>query len=268
VAKTNYRTITLDRAKQAVKVYNEGVTGGVKNPYVDEQAIDMFLDGLGLTKGKIERQVEFIGDKYEGAGPKVFVGAPVSSLAERIADSICAMRTEYERAVVSAPPILLGIVSREAVELLYRPFILEKNWHVWFTKFCFWLNQSSFPMEDSRVDEFFLITDGKGSADKYLKFANLFRNFVLSHQGWVPELRKVDDGSDSQPCSENKLWDKMCYGIADLEKSRRAVDKPTAHGTILSKSEEKYASYANNAARQEKRKQEQNTGQKSRNWKG
>ena len=47
----------------------------------------------------------------------------------------------------------------------------------------------------------------------------MFREFTLKNQAWLPEMRKVDAGSDSQPCSENKLWDKIFYGLGKMEKS-------------------------------------------------
>jgi hypothetical protein len=223
MAKTYFRTITLDRAKEAVKVYNVGTNGFVKNPEVDERARVMFAGGLGKTDADIERQVYFIGKDYGGVA-----GRPAAlAFAPHIARDIGANRTQFDQTVRSAQPILIKVPGRAAVHILYAPFVkplvdknkrVARNWQAWFSKFCFWLNQSAFPMEDSRVNDFFLMDD-ENSVDKYLKFADRFRDFARQHQDWLPALRKVDDGSDSQPCSENKLWDKMCYGIADLEKS-------------------------------------------------
>jgi hypothetical protein len=214
---TTYRNITLERAKLAVKVYNEGMYGCVKNPDLDERARVMFEDGLGRADADIERQVRFIGEDYGGAAG--FKAA--YSLTPLIARDIATNRAQYEQAVISAQPILMQVPRRASVNILYAPFVKplhnKSNWQVWFSKFCFWLNQRAFPMEDSRVNDFFLLTD-LNSVDKYLKFADRFRDFALRHEEWVPELRKVDDGSDSQPCSDNKLWDKMCYGLADLGK--------------------------------------------------
>jgi hypothetical protein len=225
MSKTTYRTITLDRAKLAVKVYNEGMYGCVKNPDLDQRARVMFAVGLGKTLSEIELQVYFIGKDYGGVA-----GRPAAlAFAPDVARDIAANREQFEQAVCSAQPILIQVPRRSAVAILYAPFVkplvdrnrVTRNWQVWGTKFWFWLNQRAFPMEDSRVNEFFLITD-ENSVDKYLKFAERFRDFVVRHQDWVPELRKVDDGSDSQPCSDNKLWDKMCYGLADLEKQSAA----------------------------------------------
>ena len=61
---TTSKTVTVDRARQGVKVYNEGLYGSVKNPDFDKRAHGMFADGLGSTLGEIERQVTFIGDDY------------------------------------------------------------------------------------------------------------------------------------------------------------------------------------------------------------
>jgi hypothetical protein len=217
MTKTTYRTITLDRAKLAVKVYNEGMYGCVKNPKLDERAREMFAGGLGKTTSEIEQQVRFIGEDYGGAAG--FKAA--YSLTGEIARDIAANRAQFEQAVSSAQSILIQVPRRASVDILYAPFVKllhnKSNWQVWFSKFCFWLNQRAFPMEDSRVNDFFLITD-LNSVDKYLKFADRFRDFVLCYQDWVPALREVDHGSDSQPCSDNKLWDKMFYGLGDLEK--------------------------------------------------
>ena len=53
---------------------------------------------------------------------------------------------------------------------------------------------------------------------------NKFRTFVLSHQDWLPHLWEADgrvDGEvDGKPlCSDNKLWDKMCMGLIDLDRA-------------------------------------------------
>lgn len=225
---TTYETVTLERAAQAVKVYNEGLYGCVKNPDLDKQAHDMFADGLGPTSEKIERQVKFIGDDYGGVA-----GRPAAiKLAPDIARDIFAKREEYEEAATSAPSILIRVADRNAIELLYRPFVkplIDKNrretsnWLVWAAKFWHHLNPGAFPIEDSRVDDFFKLND-YASVDKYMKLLNKFRTFVLSHQEWLPRLREADgavDGEiDGKPvCSDNKLWDKMCYGLGDLDRA-------------------------------------------------
>jgi hypothetical protein len=217
----SYKTITLDRAGLAVKVYNEGMYGCLKNPDLDQRARVMFKAGLGSTSDEIERQVNFIGRDYGGvAGYKA-----AYVLARDIARDIFANRQQYEQAARSAEPILAQVPSREIIEILYRPFVKpldgKSNWQVWATKFWHFLNPKAFPIEDSRVDKFFVLTDNN-SVDKYLKFLARFREFVLSHQDWLPELRQVDGDVDGEPCSDNKLWDKMCYGLGELEKRSAA----------------------------------------------
>jgi hypothetical protein len=210
---TTYRTITREVAEQAIKAYNDGTYGCLKNPDLDRQACDMFADGLGSTSGKIGRQVEFIGRDYGGAAG--FKAA--YALAPDITRDIVANLEQYEQAALSALPILTQVPSRDTIEILYRPFVKplhgKSNWQVWGTKFWHFLNPDAFPIEDSRVDKFFVLTD-LNSVDKYLKFLNRFREFVLSHQEWLPHLRQVDGGL---AWCDNKLWDKMCYGIGELD---------------------------------------------------
>jgi hypothetical protein len=208
---TTWKTITLENAKSAIKLYNDGTYGCLKNPDLDQQALGMFADGLGSTAGKILRQVEFIGREYGGVA-----GFPSAiKLAESIASDIFKNREEYEKAAYAALPILSEVPSRNTIEILYGPFIKalqgKKNWQVWGSKFWHFLNPNAFPIEDSRVDKFFVLTD-LNSVDKYLKFLNRFREFALSHQGWLPELRQVDGGL---AWCDNKLWDKMCYGLGE-----------------------------------------------------
>src|SRR5271156_2194856 len=114
-----YRTITLQIAESAIKAYNDGTYGCLKNPELDRQALDMFADGLGSSSGKIERQVEFIGRDYGGAAG--FKAA--YSLAPDITRDIVANREQYEQAAVSALPILSQVPGRDTLEILYRPFV-------------------------------------------------------------------------------------------------------------------------------------------------
>ncbi len=208
---TTWRTITLEGAKVAVKLYNNGKYGCLKNPDLDQQALDMFADGLGSGANKILRQVEFIGRDYGGVA-----GYPSAiKLAEKIAQAIFKNRDGYEKAGISAAPIVQDPPSRGTIEILYRPFIQplqgKQNWQVWGSKFWHFLNPDAFPIEDSRVDKFFVLTD-LNSVDKYLKFVTRFREFTLSHQEWVPHLRQIDGGL---AWCDNKLWDKMCYGLGE-----------------------------------------------------
>jgi hypothetical protein len=226
---TTYKTVTLDRACKAVKVYNKGLYGCVKNPDLDKRAHDMFAGGLGSTLGKLERQVVFIGDDYGG-----IAGRPAAlKLAPDIARDIFRIRESYEQAAGSALPIVSNAADRGTIEILYRPFVkplVDKNgpetsnWLVWAAKFWHHLNPLAFPIEDSRVDDFFVLTGDFASVDKYMKFSDRFRSFALSHEDWLPQLRQADGGVDGEVdgmpvCSDNKLWDKMIYGLGDLDRA-------------------------------------------------
>jgi hypothetical protein len=48
-----------------------------------------------------------------------------------------------------------------------------------------------------------------------MKLLQLFRDFVLAHQAWLPRMREVDAGADEIPCADNKLWDKVFYGVGE-----------------------------------------------------
>jgi|SRR6266403_1871518 len=210
---TTYKTVTLERAKLAVRAYNEGVYGCLKNPYVDREAFGMFPDGLGDSREKIFRQLEFIGKNYGGVA-----GFPSAiKLADSIANDIYKNFAEYEQAVYSTKPISVELPKRSTIETLYRPFVKpfngKRHWQVWGAKFWHFLNCDAFPIEDSRVDTFFAINEAN-SVDKYLKFAGKFRDFTISHQEWLPQLRAIDGGD---AWCDNKLWDKMCYGLVDLD---------------------------------------------------
>jgi hypothetical protein len=44
------------------------------------------------------------------------------------------------------------------------------------------------------------------------------------HEDWLPQLRQADGGVDGEVdgtpvCSDNKLWDKMIYGLGDLDRA-------------------------------------------------
>jgi hypothetical protein len=220
--RTTYRTLTLDRACLAINVYNNGYYGNEKNPDLDERARKMFAGGLGPTPDKIEEQVRFVGKDYGGAAG--FKAA--YALIPDIARDIAANRAQFEQAAATAQPILMQVPRRAAVDILYRPFVKpihgRSNWQVWATKFWFHLNPRAFPIEDRFVNNFFMLTDNN-SVDKYLKFADMFRTFTLKYQAWLPRMRQADAGADSQPCSDNKLWDKIFYGLGELEDSEKCA---------------------------------------------
>jgi hypothetical protein len=208
----NYKTITLETAKRAVQVYNLGMYGCLKNPDIDGQALEMFATGLGSTEGEILRQVEFIGRNYGGAAG--FRAA--YALAPDIAHDIAANRDTYDQTARAAPSVTNQKPSYGTVSVLYRPFVKplhgKNNWHVWATKFWRFLNHDAFPIEDSRVDKFFVLSSS-ASVDKYLNFVSRFTSFAATHHEWLPHLQKVDG---NLAWCENKLWDKVCYGVVDL----------------------------------------------------
>jgi hypothetical protein len=87
---TTWRTITLENAKYAVKIYNEGLYGCLKNPDLDGRAREMFTNGLGSTMEQIAQQVEFIGrsdsnkvDRQAQAGRSVNAGAKIDRITPR-----------------------------------------------------------------------------------------------------------------------------------------------------------------------------------------
>jgi hypothetical protein len=93
-----------------------------------------------------------------------------------------------------------------------------KYWLVWATKFWHFPNPAAFPIEDSRADDFFLVKAADNPVGRYLTFAERFRSFILTNQSWLPELRKADGDTG---CSDNKLWDKIWYGLGELEPKTR-----------------------------------------------
>jgi hypothetical protein len=219
---TTCRTVTLDRACRAVEVYNQGLDGhGVVKDDLDIRARKMFANGLGSSTGRIEEQLRFIGADYGGVAgfPSAIVLAP------NIANDIFENREEFERAAIAALPILSRVADRGTIELLFRPFVKplhgKSNWKVWAAKFWHHLNACAFPIRDSRVDTFFILPSSN-PIDEYLELLKRFRAFVVSHQEWLQQLRQADGGVDGEVdgvpvCSDNKLWDKMCYGLVDLD---------------------------------------------------
>lgn len=140
-------------------------------------------------------------------------------LSLRIARRIWENRANYEVAIrrwdFDSP-------LRDILAVLYDPFrepayrrdgIQIENWLVWGTKFRHHLKPDASPIQDSRVDTFFQ-SDEPASVDKYMNFLSRFRAFVVEKRRWLPQMREVDGEVDGpNPCSENKLWDKMIYGL-------------------------------------------------------
>ena len=225
---TTCQTVTLDRACRAVDVYNQGLDGYVPSADLDIRAQKRFANGLGSSRDDIGEQLRFIGSDYGGVA-----GRPAAlKLVPNIAHDIFQNREEYERIAHSAVPILSEVADRNTIDVLYRPFVqplVDKNgretsnWKVWAAKFWHHLNPRAFPIRDSRVDTFFILPSSN-PVDEYLELLNRFRAFVVSHQEWLPHLRRVDGDVDGEVdgvpvCSDNKLWDKMCYGLVDLDKA-------------------------------------------------
>jgi len=210
----DYRTITLDIARQAVQAYNSGCyAGGIKNPELDRQALQLFANGLVLSLEGVQEQVRFIGVDYGGvAGFKA-----AYSLAPAIAHDIHAVRDRYAGLAKSAPSLLHAPSPVEVISELYAPFIKplhgKRNWQVWAAKFWHFLNPEAFPIEDSRVDNFFRLSGRAHSPEKYVFLSNRFREFAMAHQGWLPPLRATDGG---HAWCDNKLWDKVRYGVVEL----------------------------------------------------
>jgi hypothetical protein len=179
---------------------------------IDIKARAIFSAGLATTNDGILRQVRFIGKDYGGvAGQPGAIG-----LAPEIASDILHNREQYQKAASNSSPIFLHIPDRNTIEILYRPFIKDFNrsskWQVWGSKFWHFLNPDAFPIADSRVNRFFDLYSRTNSVEMYLELLKRFRDFALSHQEWLPALREVD--GDYAWC-DNKLWDKMCYGLAE-----------------------------------------------------
>ena len=72
----------------------------------------------------------------------------------------------------------------------------------------------SFSCRGQFVNEFFQINEGN-PVTRYLTFSDKFRAFAQSRVSWLPDLRAVDGGLS---WCDNKLWDKMCYGLGTLGK--------------------------------------------------
>jgi hypothetical protein len=214
----HHSTITIEVAIKAIRAYNSGLYRGVKNIDLDCRARQMFSVGLSITPEGILEQVRFIGKDYGGVA-----AFPVAlSLAPAIANDIYAVRDRYAALVRSAPPLLVSPSSSSVVAELYTPFVKlvhgKRKWQVWAAKFWHFLNPDAFPIEDSRVDKFFGLAGRVHSVDKYVTFLHRFREFAIAHQDWLVPLREADEGHS---WCENKLWDKLCYGVVELDKLPR-----------------------------------------------
>lgn len=213
----NFENVTLQDAAEAVRRYNNGyyAKAGLKNIDVDRRASEVFKQGLGTTIERITSQLRFVGKDYGGvAGFQAAL-----ALAPGIARDIYAQREEYARIVCAALPLMNELPSDTSLELLYAPFVKEihgkRNWLTWATKFWHFLSVEVFPMEDSTVDKFFKLQNQAVSLAKYRALLHRYREFAESHSDWLPDLRVTDGG---HAWSDLKLWDKVCYGIAEMNK--------------------------------------------------
>lgn len=210
----DYKSITLDDARKAILAYNASCyTDRRKSTEIDKEARKLFQKGLARTLAEIERQLRFIAVDYGGiAGFKA-----ATALIPKIAQDIYDIRDRYYELSRNARPLYEGVAPVKTIEVLFKPFILsepfynKRTWQVWAAKFWHFLNPDAFPIEDSRVDKFFHIS-GSNSPEKYLRLASRFRDFALSHQSWLAPLRELDGDPE---CCDNKLWDKVCYGVME-----------------------------------------------------
>lgn len=210
----DYKSITLDDARKAILAYNASCyTDGLKSTEIDEKACALFQTGLAPTLAEIERQVRFIAVDYGGiAGFRA-----ATALIPKITHDIYDIRDRYADLTMNARPLREGVAPVRTIEVLFKPFMRSEafynkhTWQVWAAKFLHFLNPDAFPIEDSRVDKFFHIS-GSNSPEKYLRLASRFRDFALSHQSWLAPLRELDGDPE---CSDNKLWDKVCYGVME-----------------------------------------------------
>jgi hypothetical protein len=213
----NCRSITRSLAAEAIQAYNtDCYYSANKGLDLDRRAQQLFTNGLARTPEAILEQVHFIGKDYGGvAGFKVAL-----SLAPLIASDIYNIRDRYSNLVQSAFPLRQVPSSIKIIAELYAPFVKplhrKSKWQTWAAKFWHFLNPDAFPIEDSRVDKFFCI-DQTNSPEKYVMLLDRFREFDLAHQSWLPHLRQVDAG---QAWCDNKLWDKVCYGVVEIAKRR------------------------------------------------
>lgn len=213
----SYENVTQSDAERAVRLYNEGfyAKGGAKNVEVDRRARQIFADGLGATVERITTQLRFVGKNYGGVA-----GFPAAlTLAPSIAKDIHAGRAGYLESITTLRPLRDEVASRPTLDFLYTPFVKElhgkRNWLTWATKFWHFLNVDAFPMADSTVDRFFHLHNQSVSLDKYEKLLSRYRSFIGEREDWLPPLRAADGGL---AWSDVKLWDKVCYGVADINR--------------------------------------------------
>lgn len=209
------RTITLDTAIRAVKAYNSGWYRGEPNLELDRRAQQTFSGGLACTLDGVYEQVRFIGDDYGGVA-----GFPAAlSLAPMIAQDIYINLDAYGNRAKAAPALIQTPSTKDTIEFLLDPFDKplhgKRIWLTWASKFWHFLNPNAFPIGDSRVCRFFGIQSWSNSSHKYAEgIMENFRKFAVEHEAWLEPLFEEDGGHS---WSEIKLWDKVFYGLVELE---------------------------------------------------
>ena len=83
----------------------------------------------------------------------------------------------------------------------------------WASKFWHFLNPEAFAIADRRVVTFFGLGGHPNSPDKYVSLLGLFRDFAAENRTWVKPLCVADE---NHAWCENKLWDKVFFGVVDI----------------------------------------------------
>ncbi|MCY1260037.1 hypothetical protein D9M68_100240 [compost metagenome] len=210
------RTITLETALCAIRAYNSGTYRGEPNVELDRRARQKFANGLARTLEGIYDQIRFVGADYGGVSGY----QAALRLTETIALEIYMDLDAYRRCAEGAPPLIEAPSAMETIEFLYKPFCKplndKQNWLVWASKFWHFLNPDAFPIGDSRVYGFFGLSGWPNCSYKYVELLQNFRKFALDHQKWIESLREADSW---HAWSDNKLWDKVFYGLLELDDS-------------------------------------------------
>ncbi|MBX9792074.1 MAG: hypothetical protein K2Y37_24385 [Pirellulales bacterium] len=190
---------------------------GEKNIELDRRGRELFSGGLGCTHSEIRDQINFTGWDYGGASNRRTHRQRVAEVADSIAWDIFSTRDRYFALLESAGCLLYAPCARDVIDELLGPFI--KPWPgetigqirlAWATKFWHFLKPDAFAIADRHVGDFFQIreSDHDRPIDEYYAVLNRVREFMLSHEDWLPRLREVDQGQASY---DTKLWDKVFY---------------------------------------------------------
>jgi len=209
-----YENIRLGEAKKAIRAYNGSLYRGICSTDVDRQAAELFAHGLAVNREGIAEQVRFIGKEYGGVA-----GFPAAlRLVDSIADHIHRERAMFHAAASSAQSAHPQPVDCRTLEVLYAPFRQryhgKNNWLVWASKFWHFIGYDAFPIIDTRVDRFFRLSWRRDPIDRYKRLLRRFHCFVNSRESWLESLIQSDR---QRACCATKLWDKVFYGVRELE---------------------------------------------------